>query len=150
MENQIVFAAKAAASVIKVLYTGKVHITGGREGAAKSSDGRLEIDLSSPGSSGQGTNPEHLFAAGWSACFLGAMQINASALKIKLPLETSVDAEVDLATGDEGYTLQARLQINLPGLPQDHAAKVVQAAHQTCPYSKATNGNINLEITVAV
>ncbi|MCF0063797.1 organic hydroperoxide resistance protein [Dyadobacter chenwenxiniae] len=150
MENQIVFAAKAAASVSKVLYTGKVHVTGGREGAAKSSDGRLDINLSSPGTSGQGTNPEQLFAAGWSACFLGAIQINASTLKIKLPVETSVDTEVDLATGDEGYALQARLQVNLPGLSQDDAASVVQAAHQTCPYSKATKGNINVEITVAI
>jgi Ohr subfamily peroxiredoxin len=150
MKNQIVFAAKATATVSKVLYTGKVHITGGREGAAKSSDGRLDIDLSSPGSSGQGTNPEQLFAAGWSACFLGAMQINASALKIKLSAETSVDAEVDLATGDEGYALHARLQVNLPGLSQDDAAQVVQAAHQTCPYSKATKGNIDVQIVVAV
>ncbi|MCF0052479.1 organic hydroperoxide resistance protein [Dyadobacter sp. LJ53] len=150
MENQIVFAAKAAVSVSKVLYTGKVHVTGGREGAAKSSDGRLDINLSSPGTSGQGTNPEQLFAAGWSACFLGAIQINAATLKIKLPVETSVDTEVDLATGDEGYALQARLQVNLPGLSQDDAASVVQAAHQTCPYSKATKGNINVEITVAI
>ncbi|KAA0991983.1 organic hydroperoxide resistance protein [Dyadobacter aurulentus] len=150
MENQIVFAAKAAAPVNKVLYTGKVHVTGGREGAAKSSDGRLDINLSSPGTSGQGTNPEQLFAAGWSACFLGAMQINASTFKIKLPAETSVDTEVDLATGEAGYALQARLQVNLPGLSPDDAAKVVQAAHQTCPYSKATKGNMNVEITVAI
>jgi Ohr subfamily peroxiredoxin len=150
MGNQIVFAATAAVSVSKVLYTGRVHVTGGREGAAKSSDGRLDINLSSPGTSGLGTNPEQLFAAGWSACFLGAMQINASTLKIKLPAETSVDTEVDLATGDEGYALQARLRVNLPGLSQDDAAQVVQAAHQTCPYSKATKGNISVEIMVAV
>jgi Ohr subfamily peroxiredoxin len=150
MENQIVFAATAAAPVSRVLYTGKVHVTGGREGAAKSSDGRLDISLSTPGTSGQGTNPEQLFAAGWSACFLGAMQINASTLKIQLPAETSVDAEVDLASGAEGYALQARLLVNLPGLSHNDGAKIVQAAHQTCPYSKATKGNINVEITVAV
>jgi osmotically inducible protein OsmC len=150
MENQIVFAASGTAPVSKVVYTAKVHVTGGRDGAAKSSDGRLEINLSSPGTSGQGTNPEQLFAAGWAACFIGAMKHNASTLKIKLPAESSVDAEVDLASSDEGYGLQARLQVNLPGLSEDDAHKVVEAAHQTCPYSKATKGNIGVEITVTV
>ncbi|MCF2505275.1 organic hydroperoxide resistance protein [Dyadobacter sp. CY107] len=150
MENQIVFAAKAVASVSKVLYTGKVHVTGGREGAAISSDGRLDVSLSSPGTSGQGTNPEQLFAAGWSACFIGAMQHNATLLKIKLPLMTSVDTEVDLATGQQGFTLQAKMQVNLPGLPEQQAREIVLAAHQTCPYSKATKDNIEVSIWVTV
>lgn len=150
MENQTVINAAVAAQISKVLYTGKVHVTGGRDGAAKSTDGRLEVNLSTPGTSGTGTNPEQLFAAGWSACFIGAMKINAARLNIALPAETSVNAEVDLANGDEGYVLQARLQVNLPGLTQEQAGTVVEAAHQTCPYSKATRGNIGVEISVVV
>jgi osmotically inducible protein OsmC len=150
MENQIVFSATGGSTITKVLYTGKVHITGGREGAAKSTDGRLDINLSSPGSSGNGTNPEQLFAAGWSACFIGAMQHNAAVAKIKLPEGTAVNAEVDLGTGEEGFALQARLQVNLPGLTVEEADEIVTAAHQTCPYSKASRNNINVEISVSV
>lgn len=150
MENQIIFTAKGASFITKVLYTGKVHITGGREGTAKSTDGRLDINLSSPGSTGKGTNPEQLFAAGWSACFIGAMQHNAAIAKIKLPEGISVDAEVDLGTGEEGFALQARLQVNLPGLTADEARSIVEAAHQTCPYSKASRNNINVEISVSI
>ncbi|MFN0254782.1 organic hydroperoxide resistance protein [Pedobacter ureilyticus] len=150
MENQVVFTATGGSLITKVLYTGKVHITGGREGAAKSEDGRLAISLSSPGSTGRGTNPEQLFAAGWSACFIGAMQHNASIAKIKLPEATSVDAEVDLGTGEEGFALQARLQVNLPGLTADEAKNIVEAAHQTCPYSKASRNNINVQISVSI
>lgn len=150
MENQTVINAAVAAQISKVLYTGKVHVTGGRDGVAKSTDGRLEVNLSTPGTSGSGTNPEQLFAAGWSACFIGAMKLNATKLNIVLPTETSVNAEVDLASGDEGYALQARLQVNLPGLTQEQAITVVEAAHQTCPYSKATRGNIGVEISVVV
>jgi Ohr subfamily peroxiredoxin len=150
MENQVVFTATGGSLITKVLYTGKVHITGGREGAAKSEDGRLAISLSSPGSTGRGTNPEQLFAAGWSACFIGAMQHNASIAKIKLPEATSVDAEVDLGTSEEGFALQARLQVNLPGLTGDEAKNIVEAAHQTCPYSKASRNNINVQISVSI
>lgn len=150
MENQTVINAAVAAQISKVLYTGKVHVTGGRDGVAKSTDGRLEVNLSTPGTSGSGTNPEQLFAAGWSACFIGAMKLNATKLNIVLPTETSVNAEVDLASGDEGYALQARLQVNLPGLIKEQAITVVEAAHQTCPYSKATRGNIGVEISVVV
>jgi osmotically inducible protein OsmC len=150
MEAQTVITAAGAATISKVLYTGKVWVTGGREGDAKSTDGRLEIKLSSPGTSGTGTNPEQLFAAGWSACFIGAMKHNASRLQIPLPAETSVNAEVDLTSGDEGFTLQARLQVNLPGLTTEQATTVVEAAHQTCPYSKATRGNIGVEISIAI
>lgn len=147
MENQTVISS-APVAIQQVLYTGKVHITGGREGSAKSSDGRLDIQLSSPGTKGQGTNPEQLFAAGWSACFIGAMQLAAGKLKLQLPANTSVDTEVDLATGAGGYSLQARLHVNLPGLSFEQAKALVETAHDTCPYSKATRGNINVEISV--
>lgn len=150
MKTQTVITAIGAATITKVLYTGKVQVTGGREGQAKSTDGRLEINLSSPGTSGTGTNPEQLFAAGWSACFIGAMKINASSLQIPLPAETSVNAEVDLASGDDGYALQARLAVNLPGLTAEQARTLVEAAHQTCPYSKATRGNIGVEISISI
>ena len=152
MENQKVISSAniASAELRKVLYTAKVHITGGREGRANSSDGRLNISLSAPGGPGNGTNPEQLFAAGWSACFIGAMKHNASGLKIALPADLAVDAEVDLGTGESGFQLQARLHVSLPGLTPEEAKTVVEAAHQTCPYSKATRGNIKVEIHVAV
>jgi Ohr subfamily peroxiredoxin len=136
------------ARIDNVLYTGKTQTTGGREGAARSSDGRLDIQLSPPGSSGKGTNPEQLFAAGWSACFIGAMGLAARDLKVTLPADTNVNAEVDLGTGEGGYFLQARLNVSLPGVSADVAQKIVDAAHQTCPYSKATRGNIDVEIAV--
>ena len=132
----------------KVLYTGKTHTTGGREGASQSSDDQLNIKLSSPGSSRQGTNPEQLFAAGWSACFIGAMGIAAGKLNIKLPAETAVDAEVDLCNADGEYSLQARLNVSLPGIDVETAKKITDMAHQTCPYSKATRGNIDVEINI--
>ncbi|MFM0017042.1 organic hydroperoxide resistance protein [Paraburkholderia azotifigens] len=136
------------ARIDNVLYTGKTHTTGGREGAARSPDGRLDIQLSPPGSSGKGTNPEQLFAAGWSACFIGAMGLAARELKVALPADTAVNAEVDLGTGEGGYSLQARLNVSLPGVSAEVAQKIVDAAHQTCPYSKATRGNIDVEIAL--
>jgi Ohr subfamily peroxiredoxin len=137
-------------AIKKVLYTGKVHIIGGREGSAKSSDNRLDIKLSTPGTSGTGTNPEQLFAAGWSACFIGAMKVNAPGLGITVPADTSIEAEVDLANDESGFCLQARLHVTLPGLPFEQAEALVKAAHETCPYSKATRGNINVQINVVV
>ncbi|ASL46334.1 Organic hydroperoxide resistance protein OhrB [Burkholderia sp. AD24] len=131
-----------------VLYTAKTHTTGGRDGVARSSDNRLDIKLSSPGSSGAGTNPEQLFAAGWSACFIGAMGLAARALKVTLPPDTHVDAEVDLGTTEGAYFIQARLNVSLPGLAHDVAQAVVDQAHQTCPYSKATRGNVDVTITL--
>jgi len=133
----------------KVLYTGKTRTTGGREGSAKSDDGRLDITLSPPGSHGKGTNPEQLFAAGWSACFIGALGHAARDRHVTLPADTAVDAEVDLGTGTDGYSLQARLTVSLPGMPRDVALDLVHAAHQTCPYSKMSRGNIDVNITVA-
>lgn len=132
----------------KVLYTAQTHTTGGRDGAARSSDGRLEVKLSSPGTSGTGTNPEQLFAAGWSACFLGAMGLVASQMKVALPADRAIDAEVDLGTADGGYLLRARLNVSLPGLEREVAQAIVDAADQICPYSKATRGNIHVVINV--
>jgi Ohr subfamily peroxiredoxin len=127
----------------KVLYTGKTHTTGGRDGASVSSDGRLDIKLSSPGTAGIGTNPEQLFAAGWSACFMGAMRIAAGQMKIRFPADAAIDTEVDLCTEDGAYFLQARLNVSLPGLDRAVAQQLVDAGEQTCPYSKATRGNID-------
>jgi osmotically inducible protein OsmC len=132
----------------KVLYTARAHTTGGRDGASRSSDGRLDIKLSSPGRPGNGTNPEQLFAAGWSACFLGAMGVAAAKMKTRLPPDAAIDAEVDLCDTDGEYFLQARLNVSLPGIDRDVARAVVDAAHQTCPYSKATRGNIDVVINV--
>jgi len=135
-------------STDKVLYTGRTHTTGGRDGAARSSDGRLKVNLTSPGAPGAGTNPEQLFAAGWSACFIGAIGLAARERKVAVPADTAVDAEVDLRHGESGYFLQARLNVALPGLDRDTARALVDAAHQTCPYSKATRGNIAVEINL--
>ncbi|MDQ0074027.1 Ohr subfamily peroxiredoxin [Variovorax boronicumulans] len=135
-------------STEKILYTGKTHTTGGRDGASTSSDGRLDVKLSSPGGPGTGTNPEQLFAAGWSACFIGAMGLAAGKLKIKLPADLAVDTEVDLANTDGAYFLKARLNVSVPGIERDVIQSLVDAAHQTCPYSKATRGNIDVTINV--
>ena len=137
------------AQIDNVLYTARTRTTGGREGEARSSDLRLNVKLSTPGSNGLGTNPEQLFAAGWSACFIGAMGFAARERPVALPADTAVDAEVDLGTGDNGYSLRARLTVSLPGLDRELAEAIVQAAHGTCPYSKATRGNIDVELFVA-
>jgi osmotically inducible protein OsmC len=133
----------------KVLYTAEAHTTGGRDGgASRTSDGRLEVKLSVPGTPSTGTNPEQLFAAGWSACFLSALKVVAARKKIKLPAEAAVDAEVDLGTTAGGYLIQARINVNLPGIEREVAQALVEAAHQECPYSKATHGNINVVTNV--
>ena len=132
----------------KVLYTAKTHTTGGRDGASRSSDGRLEVKLSTPGTAGVGTNPEQLFAAGWSACFEGAMGLAARKLKVALPSDTAIDAEVDLGLTNGEYLLRARLNVSLPGLDRETAQAIVDAAHQTCPYSKAVRGNIDVEVNL--
>jgi len=132
----------------KVLYTGRTHTTGGRDGAARSDDGALDVRLSPPGSGKGGTNPEQLFAAGWSACFIGALGLAAGKRKLRLPAETAVDAEVDLGTAQDAYFLQARLNISLPGLEKDLARALIDEAHQTCPYSKASRGNIDVVLTL--
>jgi Ohr subfamily peroxiredoxin len=134
----------------KVEYTGKTHTTsGGRDGGtSKSDDGRMDLKLSSPGKKAKGTNPEQLFAAGWSACFIGAMKIVAGKMKVTLPADLTVDTEVDLATAGDDYFLQARLNVRLPGLDREVGKAILEAAHQTCPYSKATKNNINVTISL--
>ncbi|MBY3027069.1 organic hydroperoxide resistance protein [Rhizobium leguminosarum] len=130
------------------IYTARTRTTGGRDGASRSSDGRLDIKLSTPGQPGDGVNPEQLFAAGWSACFEGAMALAARKLKTTMPTNAAIDAEVDLCLVAGSYFLQARLNVSLPGLEPDVARALVDAAHETCPYSKATRGNIDVIIKV--
>ena len=133
----------------KVLYTAKAHTTGGRDGASRTSDGRrLDIKLSTPGASGAGTNPEQLFAAGWSACFLSAIKIVAGKMKLALPADPSIDVEVDLGIAHGVFGLAARLNVRLPGMEHQAAQALVDAAHEVCPYSRATHGNVNVSITV--
>jgi lipoyl-dependent peroxiredoxin len=134
----------------KVLYTAQTHTTGGRDGAGKSSDGALDVKLSPPGSGKPGTNPEQLFGVGYSACFMGAMQAVGGALKIRVPQDAAVDASVSLGkTGnDSAYGLAVALAVSLPGLERDQAQQLVDAAHQACPYSNATRGNIEVAITL--
>ncbi len=132
----------------KVLYTAKAHTTGGRDGASKTDDGRLNVTLSSPGTSGTGTNPEQLFAAGYSACFIGAMKAVAGKMKVTLPADLSIDAEVDLGPIPNAYGIAARLNVNLPGMDRAAAQQLIDAAHQVCPYSNATRGNIDVTITL--
>ena len=129
----------------KVIYTAKVHTTGGRAGESRSDDGRLEVKLSRPGTTSAGTNPEQLFAAGWSACFESAMELVAHKMKVALPADLAIDAEVDLGPNGGGYDLAVRLNVSLPGIAPDMAQRVLEAAHQVCPYSRATHGNIAVE-----
>ena len=133
----------------KVLYTAHAHTTGGREGASRTDDGRLDIQLTSPGGAGKGTNPEQLFAAGYSACFIGAMKAVAPRQNVTLPADLSVDAEVDLGPVGEVFGIAVRMKISLPGLDADTAQQLVAAAHEVCPYSNATRGNIAVELTLA-
>ncbi len=132
-----------------VLYTGKTHTTGGRDGSAQSDDGALGIKLSPPGSGKPGTNPEQLFAAGWSACFIGAMTKAAAKRQLRLPADTAVDAEVDLGTTGGEFFLEARLSVSLPGINRPVAQAIIEDAHQICPYSKATRGNIDVTLKLA-
>jgi len=133
----------------KVLNTAQTRTTGGRDGASRSNDGRLDVKLASPGASGIGTNPEQLFAAGWSACFESAMALAARKMKVALPRDTAMDAEVDLNIADGAYFLRARLNVSVPGVDRDVAQAIVDAAHETCPYSKAVRGNIDVAINLA-
>lgn len=136
------------ASLEKVLYTAHAHTTGGRDGASRTDDGRLDIKLSSPGTAGTGTNPEQLFAAGYSACFIGAMKAVAGMQKVILPQDLAIDASVDLGKVGAGYGIAVRLAISLPGMDRGAAQALVDAAHQVCPYSNATRGNIDVTLTL--
>ena len=130
-----------------VLHTAKTHTTGGREhGVARSSDGRLDVRLSTPGSPRIGTNPEQLFAAGWSACLESAIALAARKRKIVLPAEVIIDAEVDLKLADDGFSLSARLNVSVPGVERQIAQALLDDGNEICPYSKATRGNIDVVI----
>jgi osmotically inducible protein OsmC len=131
-----------------VLYTAKTYTTGGRNGASRSSDGRLEVRLSRPGTLDSGTNPEQLFAAGWSACFISAMELEAKKMKVTLPTDLAVSAEVDLCNADGAYFIRVRLNVSLPGVGRETGQALVDATHQTCIYSKATRGNIDVAINL--
>ena len=133
----------------KVLYTAKAHTTGGREGASRSDDGRLDVQLTAPGTGTTGTNPEQLFAAGYSACFIGAIKAVAGKSNTTLPADLAVDAEVDLGTIPDAYGIAVRMTVHLPGMDRAEAQKLVDAAHQVCPYSNATRGNIDMTLTLA-
>jgi Ohr subfamily peroxiredoxin len=129
----------------KIIYTAKAHTTGGREGgSSRTSDGALDVKLAVPGTHQTGTNPEQLFAVGWSACFLSAIKLVAAKSKVRLPPDVSIDVEVDLGTTEGHYSIQARLNVSLPGIDREIAQKLVDGAHMECPYSKATHGNINV------
>ena len=132
----------------KVLYTAQAHTTGGRDGMAKSDDGRLNVTLSSPGTAGTGTNPEQLFAAGYSACFIGAIKAVAGMKKITLPDDLSIDSAVDLGKIPDAYGIAVRLDVSLPGMDRVAAQELIDAAHQVCPYSNATRGNMDVTITL--
>ncbi|MFC5496162.1 organic hydroperoxide resistance protein [Caenimonas terrae] len=136
------------AKLEKVLYTAKAHTTGGRDGASRTDDGRLDIKLSSPGTSGNGTNPEQLFAAGYAACFIGALKAVAGTQKITLPADLAIDSSVDLGKVGQAYGIAATLNVSLPGMEREAARKLVDAAHQVCPYSNATRGNIDVTLNV--
>jgi osmotically inducible protein OsmC len=136
------------AKIEKVLYTAKAHTTGGRDGVSRTDDGRLDIKLSSPGATGTGTNPEQLFAAGYAACFIGAMKAVAGMPKITLPADLAVDSSVDLGKVGEAYGIAVKMNVSLPGMEKAAAQKLVDDAHQVCPYSNATRGNIDVTLNV--
>jgi Ohr subfamily peroxiredoxin len=136
----------------KVLYSATATATGGREGRAVSSDTALDVQLSTPrelgGAGGPGTNPEQLFAAGYSACFIGAMKAVAAREKIALPADVSIEGRVGIGPIPNGFGIEAELKISLPGMPREAAQALVAKAHQVCPYSNATRGNIDVTLTV--
>jgi len=135
----------------KVWYTAKTHTTGGRDGgASRTDDGRLDVNFTLPGKPGTGTNPEQLFAAGWSTCFIGAIKRVAGQKKVSLPADVAIDAEVDSGVTHSGHLgLSARLNVSMPGVNPKVAQGLLDEAHETCPYSRATRGNIEVAITLA-
>jgi osmotically inducible protein OsmC len=139
-------------SIEKVLYTAQATATGGRDGRAQSSDNVLDIQLSTPrelgGAGGPGTNPEQLFAAGYSACFLGALKFVAGKEKVALPADTTVTGRVGIGAIPTGFGIEAELRIKVPGLPKDQVQQLVEKAHIVCPYSNATRGNIDVKLMV--
>ncbi len=133
----------------KVVYTAKAHTTGGREGRAITDDGLLDVKLSPPkamGGAGGATNPEQLFAAGYSACFMGAVKHVAGMKKVAVPADAAIDAEVDIGPIPQGFGIAVRLAVSLPGLDRAVAQDLVDTAHKVCPYSNATRGNIVVDL----
>jgi lipoyl-dependent peroxiredoxin len=140
---------RAMIKLEKVLYTAKTHSSGGRDnGMSRSSDGHLEVRLSTPGTSGGGTNPEQLFAAGWSSCMISSVKLAAHKMKLVLPADVVIDAEVDLGPAGSGYAVAARLNIGIPGVEREVAERLVELADEMCPYSRATRGNIDVVINL--
>lgn len=127
----------------KLVFTGKTHNTGGRNGGTRSSDGQLDLRLSQPHPAA-----ENLFGAAWSACYIGAIELAASQRNVKLPAGTAVDAEIDLNVDDGSYFLRARLNVSVPGIERELAEEIIEAAHHICPYSKATRGNIDVAVNL--
>lgn len=140
-------------SLEKVVYTAHAEATGGRDGRAISSDGVLDVALTTPkdmgGAGGSGTNPEQLFAAGYSACFLGAMKFVAGQDKIEMPEDASIEGAVGIGPIPSGFGIEVELKISLPGMDKKQAKELVDKAHQVCPYSNATRGNIDVTLTLA-
>src|SRR5882672_2275173 len=149
-DQKIIAAAGSTQEVMKVKYTAKTHTSGGRRGGVcHSDDSRLDVSFSAPGVPGTGTNPEQLFAAGWSACFISAMGLVANRMKVKLPADLTIDAEIDLCHSGDVYFLRARLNVSLPGLEREVAQAIVDATHgETCAYSNATRGNIEVTLNL--
>jgi Ohr subfamily peroxiredoxin len=143
-------AAGSVQEGVTVRYTARTHTSGGRRGGVShSDDGRLDVKFSAPGFPGTGTNPEQLFAAGWSACFISAMGLVANRMKVTLPADLAIDAEIDLCHSGDVYFLRARLNISLPGLEREVAQAIVDATQgETCAYSNATRGNVEVTLTV--
>ena len=140
-------------SIEKVLYTAEATATGGRDGKARASDGAFEAKLSTPremgGAGGEGTNPEQLFAAGYAACFIGAMKFVAMQKKVALPADTSITGRVGIGQIPQGFGIEVELRVSVPGMEREQARQIVDAAHQVCPYSNATRGNIDVTLTLA-
>ena len=140
-------------SIEKVLYTAQATATGGREGRAASSDGVLDVQLSTPkelgGAGGPGTNPEQLFAAGYSACFIGALKFVAGQNKVALPADTQITGRVGIGAIPTGFGIEVELTISVPGLPREQLQGLVDRAHIVCPYSNATRGNIDVKLVIA-
>lgn len=138
--------------VENILYTAHATSTGGRDGGSKSDDGRLNVTLSTPkelgGAGGSGTNPEQLFAAGYSACFIGALKFVAMKEKIALPQDLAINASVGIGPIPQGFGIKASLQVVLRGMDKAAALSLVEKAHQVCPYSNATRGNIEVTLDV--
>jgi lipoyl-dependent peroxiredoxin len=138
----------------KIIYTAHAIATGGREGTAKTDDGKLSLKLDTPiemGGKGDGTNPEQMFAVGYAACFIGALKFVAKTQKVSLPAETSISADVSFGTrldGAKGFNIGVAMAITIPGMDRDKAEALVQEAHQVCPYSNATRGNVDVALTV--